>query len=345
MFTKLIHFVKMSWMLTWRMLVIGTILFAGRHNDILPWVAIGASAVLVFVFNKTLVTWPLIRLIGGRKVIIPADSWGDGVTTQQRPSRPTQNRGPVRPSRPTPNSGVVVNVGKLEYVQGATNPGRMTGFEPKVLEARPVPHFPLMLGKPGAGLHGATGMSKTNIDLGVKGEENFARALASVNQLARFSTIWSVPVPDQDRMVPGPYGTDIDCILSTESAIFLVDLKNYKSGDVRYHNKANLLLCDDGATGKQVGEVKTMSRNMEMATNVVRKHFPNANIVPVVVFMPTDKGEGVLDNVVWPGGIPAMNLTEFISVLQNQGDFNWSTPHGGAVARLGNLLPASVSKV
>lgn len=346
MFTKLIHFVKMSWMLTWRMLVIGTILFAGRHNDILPWVAIGASAISVFVFNKTLRTWPIFRLFGGRKVVIPADSWGDDNATSTRPQRSTPNRtrGP-RPSRPTPNNGVIVNVGQLEHVQGATNPGRMTGFEPKNLETQPVPHYPLMQGRPGAGLHGATGMSKTNIKLGVKGEENFARALASVNQLARFSTIWSVPVPDQDRFVPGPYGTDIDCILSTGSAIFLVDLKNYKSGDVRYHSTANKLLCDDGATGKQVGEVKTMSRNMEMATNAVRRHFPDANIVPVVVFMPTDKGEGVLDNVVWPGGIPAMNLTEFISVLQNQQDFNWSAPHGGAVARLGNLLPAGAYKV
>jgi len=344
MFTKLIHFLKMSWMLTWRLLVIGTVLFAGRHNDILPWFAIGASAILVFVFNKTLRTWPIARLLGGRKVLIPADSWGtDGNSAPRRPQAPrgtssTAGRGPGRPNVgtiPTPSG----------YLDTASANGRMTGFEPKAMESRAVPRLPVMMGAPGAGLHGATGMTQTNINLGVQGEENFAKALELSNQLARFSTIWSVPVPDQVQFAPGPYGTDIDCIISTGSAIFLVDLKNYKSGDVRYYSNGNKLYCDDVPTGMRVGEVKTMSRNMEMATNAVRHHFPQANIVPVVVFMPTDKGEGVIDNVVWPGGVPAMNLTEFLSVLSNQQDFDWNLPHAYATGRLGNLLRMGASKV
>jgi len=345
MFTKLIHFLKMSWMLTWRLLVIGTILFAGRHNDILPWFAIGASAVLVFGFNKTLRTWPLVRLIAGGKALMPANTWGEASSKPVRrtPTR-TPSRGPGRPNLGTP--GGIQRPSFVGHVGSATNNGRITGFEPKALESMGVPRSVSMTGAPGAGLHGAKGMSQTNIDLGVKGEENFAKALSLTGQIDRFKTVWSVPVPAQNSFVPGPYGTDIDCVLFTDSAIFLVDLKNYKSGDVRYFSHGNELFCEDGVTHKQVGEVKEMTRNMEMATNAVRNYFPHYNIVPVVVFMPTDKGEGVVDNVTWPGGITAMNLTEFLSVLANQRDFDWNaTPHAGAVGQFGQLLRMGASKV
>lgn len=338
MFTKLIHFAKMSWMLIWRLLLLDALFFAGRFDTQFLAAAVIGSFVSVFFFNRTLVTWPLIRLLRKRPAVIPADGF-DGAA-RPRPTRPSgYQRGPVKvkPQAPTvPTGGTLAT---------ASANGRITGFEPSALKARTVPATPSMIGVPGAGLHGATGMTQTNITLGVAGEENFAKALSATGQIGRFGTVWSVPVPDQDRFVPGPYGTDIDCVLATGSAIFLVDLKNYKSGDVRYHSSGNLLYCEDGATGKQVGEVKTMSRNMEMATNAVRRHFPSANIVPVVVFMPTDKGEGVLDNVVWPGGIPAMNLTEFLSVLANQQDFSWNLPHAGALGRMGNLLTMGASKV
>jgi len=344
MFTKLIHFLKMSWMLTWRLLVFGAIFLGSQHNDILLWVAIGTSAVLVFGFNKTLRTWPLIRLIAGGKAFLPANSWGEASRpVRQAPNR-TPRRGPGRPNLGTP--GGIQRPSIVGHVASATNNGRISGFEPKALESMAVPNSVSMTGAPGAGLHGAKGMSQTNIDLGVKGEENFAKALSLTGQLDRFKTVWSVPVPAQNSFVPGPYGTDIDCVLFTDSAIFLVDLKNYKSGDVRYFSHGEELFCEDGATHKQVGEVKVMTRNMEMATNAVRNYFPHYNIVPVVVFMPTDKGEGVLDNVTWPGGITAMNLTEFLSVLANQQSFDWNaTAHAGAVGQFGQLLRMGASKV
>ena len=344
MFTKLIHFVKMSWMLIWRLLLIDAIVFGGRSDTLLMAAALIGSFISIFVFNRTLVTFPLIRLLRKRPIVVPAD-----VHTET--ARPAQPRAP-RPVVTGTGRGTAAGRGPVKagptltgFVGSATRNGRITGFEPGALKAVPVPNLPNMIGKPGAGLHGAAGMTQTNITLGVAGEENFAKVLRMTNQLGRFNTVWSVPVPDQDSFVPSRYGTDIDCVLGTGSAIFLVDLKNYKSGDVRYYNVDNELYCEDVATGKQVGETKTMSRNMEMATNNVRRHFPGANIVPVVVFMPTDKGEGVLDNVVWPGGVPAMNLSDFLSVLANQQDFSWSLPHAGALGRMGNLLNMGATKV
>lgn len=337
MFTKLIHFAKMSWMLIWRLLLVNALVFHGGNDNLVFAVALIGSFISVFVFNRTLATFPLIRLFRKRPIVVPADGFGDEARpARPRPAATRPTRGPGKPTVGTPGLG---------SLSTASTNGRMTGFEPSTLKATPVPNVSTMVGRPGAGLQGAAGMTQTNIDLGVIGEENFAKALSITGQIRRFGTVWSVPVPDQDRFIPGPYGTDIDCVLATGSALFLIDLKNYKSGDVRYHSEGNELFCDDVATGKQVGDVKTMSRNMEMATNAVRRHFPGVNIVPVVVFMPTDKGEGVLDNVVWPGGVPAMNLTEFLSVLANQQNFDWNMPHAGALGRMGNLLTMGASKV
>jgi len=338
MFTKLIHFVKMSWMLIWRLLLLDAIVFRGSFDSVFIGAALIGSFVSVFVFNRTLTAWPLIRLFRKRPIIVPADGFGDDARpTQPRVQRPVATvSGPVKPNFGTPGTG---------SISTASRNGKITGFEPSALKLRSVPRYPTMTGEPGAGLHGATGMTQTNIQLGVAGEENFAKALAATGQLARFSSVWSVPVPDQDSFVPGPYGTDIDCVLATGSALFLIDLKNYKSGDVRYYSRGNQLYCEDVATGKQVGEPKTMTRNMEMATSAVKRHFPGVNIVPVVVFMPTDKGEGAIDNVVWPGGVPAMNLTDFLSVLANQQDFAHGLPQSGAASRMGNLLRMGASKV
>lgn len=334
MFTKLIHFAKMSWMLYWRLLVIGTIFFASRHNDIFPWVAIGIAAISVFVFNQTLLTWPVLRFFTGKRNLIPADSWGSNAETAPTKTPRSSNRRPGRPHVGTPG----ISTHAEQPLATATRNGRITGYEPRNLQSQPVPKAVTMYGVPGEGLHGASGMTQQNIGLGVQGEENFARALANTGDLQRFTSVWSVPVPDQNSFTPGPYGTDIDCVLGTGSAIFLIDLKNYKSGDVRYHARGNQLYCEDVPTGKQVGAPKTMSRNMEMATNAMKAHFPKANIVPVVVFMPTDKGEGLIDDVSWPGGVLAMNLSDFLNVLANQQNFDWKLPHSGVIGRISNLL-------
>jgi hypothetical protein len=322
---KVIHLLKMTWMFTWRLLIVSTLLFGSRYNDSVPLLAFGVAAVLVFGFNKTLLTWPLIRLFRGRSFIEPAGGFRARTPkrskpTKRRPTRPQVEQEPARPQ-----------------IGSATANGRITGFEPRALEVKPVPRFPTMYGVPGEGLDGAVNLSAENVKLGIKGERNFARALGVARKLGDYHTIWSVPVPDQVEFKPGPYGTDIDCILATGEAIFLIDLKNYKSGDVRYYNRGNQLYCEDVPTGKQVGEPKTMSRNMEMATSAVRKHCPNAEIWPVVVFMPTDKGEGVIDKVNWPGQVPAVNLSEFLEIISKQPKFEWSAPTGGSFARLTSL--------
>jgi len=336
MFSKIVNFIKMSWMFFWRLSIFSTLFFRSEYNNQVIWAALLISAVMVFGFNKTFVIFPIFKVLSKRPPLVPADGSGERPVVPHRPRAYPKKKSPTKTDTQTE---VIVNVGQLDYVRSATARGRITGFEPKTLDEMPLPHLPNMTGVPGEGLKKATEMDQQRINLGVQGEQNFAKAMHKASLLHRFSTIWSVPVPDQERFIPGPYDTDIDCILATKNSIYLIDLKNYKSGDVRYYAKTPLLLAEDIPTGKQVGEVKRMSRNMEMATNAMRYHFPEAKIVPVVIFMPTNKGEGIIDNVYWPGNVRAVNLAQFMAELSFEEDFTWDTAvYGGAFARMGNLL-------
>jgi hypothetical protein len=334
MFMKLIHLAKMTWMFTWRWLFIDAIIFKGGTDEKALLIGFLLAAVIIVVFNKTLLTWPLVRLVLRKRVIIPANSWGsDGAVPGESPKKASGPAfAPPKNFRSPELEGTTIT--------SAIEKGRITGYEPTTLETeRPkVPDTPHMTGAPGAGLHNASEMDEINIELGVRGEENFARALAKADLINRFETIWSVPVPDYEHFQLAHYQADIDCVLATNDTIYLVDLKNYKSGAVRYYHKEKNLYCEDTMTGQQVGAVKTMSVNMYNATNALRNHFPGVSFTPVVVFMPTDKGEGFIDNVLWPGGIPAMNLSQFLYKAKTEPDFSQDAPHAGAVRRIKSLL-------
>lgn len=320
MLNKIVNLLKMSFMFTWRFLLLSVLLFGGRYNSEAPLVGIVIAAVLVFGSNKAILTWPIIRLLSGKRVVIFADAWGsDG----KRTPRKTQVR---QPKTTTPKA---VKPTITEYVERATRNGVITGYEPRALESLPLPKTLNMHGEPGAALLEAEDLSEVNTQLGFIGEQNFAKALAKAGVLNRFETYWSVPVPDVESFQPGPYGTDIDCVLISRDAVYLIDLKNYKSGDVLYYSYENQLYCEDLATGKQVGRIKTMTRNMELAAKAYRNKFRDVPIYPVVVFMPTDKGEGFINNVRWPGNIPADTLSNFISVIAQQRDFEYQTPASG----------------
>jgi hypothetical protein len=329
MIAKFLHFLKMSWMLSWRLLFVDALVFRGGHDTQFLIAAVLFSGFMVFFLNKTLTAFPLIRLVMRKPVVV----WADGFSGDNEPrvvkSRPVTPKEKVELAKPEPEP--------VRYIKTATSNGYMTGFEPSALANVPIPSISMMDGVPGAGLSGDTGMDEGAVRLGIMGEENFARALSMTRLISRFQSVWSVPVPHERYFEIADYDADVDCVIASGTCIYLVDLKNYKSGNVRYYHKGNQLYCEDVATGSQVGEPKTMSRNMHSATAAMRHHFPNAVIKPVVVLMPTDKGEGIIDNVMWPGQIQAMNLSQFISQLQADRDFSYNLPHAGAMSRIARL--------
>lgn len=315
-------------MLSWRLLMVDAVIFRGGYDTKFLILAVLISGFMAFFLNKTITAFPLIRLIMRKPVIV----WADGFSNDNEP-RVVKSR----PATPREKAKLAEPVKVVQRVKTATTNGYMTGFEPSALASIPIPDFPTMDGVPGASLGEENEMDEAAVKLGIMGEQNFARALAVTRLIGRFGSVWSVPVPDPEVFEPAAYNADIDCVIATGTCIYLVDLKHYKSGNVRYYHNGNQLFCEDVATGALVGETKTMSQNMSTATRVMKHHFPKVVIKPVVVLMPTDKGEGIIDNVMWPGNIQAMNLTQFISQLQADRDFSYSTPQGGALSRISSL--------
>ncbi|MER0122949.1 nuclease-related domain-containing protein [Streptococcus sp. ZJ93] len=199
--------------------------------------------------------------------------------------------------------------------------GKSTGYEPYRLEKYNLQSHELMYGTPGQGLT-SSGFSSDAINLGQQGEVNFAKALQKRGLLDRLLTFWSV---HNLGLYQEKIDADVDCIVVSATTIWLIDLKFYASGDVTYRVIDDKLYTIDNQTEAYVGQPKKMSHNMANAHKrfqekfgVLTKYF---QLKSCVVLMPTNKGEGILDSVSWPGNIPAMNLREMLAVLEKEDQF------------------------
>lgn len=291
---------KMWWMFVWRLTVFCALADASR---ILPaGILISlVAAIALYVSGRSIRTWPILKFIF--KHINP-------IIVFEKKTKPSFDNTFLAHER---------------VIDQATQLGVMTGFEPRTLASRPIAYTPKMYGNPGAGL-ASSGFSNSSISLGQAGEVNFAKALSlqtarqGGSLLSSFETFWSVSMPSENEpwTPDSKFDTDIDSIILVGDTIYLVDLKNYSSGNVTYTTNGNYLLTRDNNTGILVGGPKQMSRNMAMAVDRFSKHFPTMKIEARVVLMPTDKGEGNINHVYWPGNIPAVTLRSFLAELSSK---------------------------
>ncbi|MGO3877346.1 nuclease-related domain-containing protein [Corynebacterium casei] len=222
-----------------------------------------------------------------------------------------KNLMPLKPLK-TESPGTIV---------AATKKGRMTGFEPHVLDGYEMPQSNMIHGSPGLGLASAK-FEVNAIKAGQIGEINFAKALSKQKLLTRFHTFWSLHMLGTDTYSKEEY--DVDCAIVTGDRVWLVDLKYYASGDVTYTSEDGIYLKTiDNETGAFIGAPKKMSRNMSMALERFRKRYKNYSypLEARVVLIPTKNGEGYINDVSWPGGIPLVTLTQFLSELSQESDF------------------------
>lgn len=195
--------------------------------------------------------------------------------------------------------------------------GRMTGFEPEALKGLHYPKGPKVHGVPGEGLDEA-GYSAKATQLGTQGEKLFSRALKTLGITKKVHSFWSVTNPDPERFAKTKYSRgDVDCVLAFGNTILLIDVKFYTSG------KGAWRMNDDGEsltfyaheTGEPFGEPRAMSHVMSQAHKTFQQRFRKARVLSLVVFMPTDRGEADLENITWPGGIMAVNFSDFIPII------------------------------
>lgn len=292
----MLQFLKLWWMGYWRLGLYFA--FVGFGDSSIPFFAsLVAAFILRFIKGLTIRTWPMIRLFKRENPVI---------NLRRRSSR-------FRPQTQTRTLSTADN----QYEAGA-----MTGYEPQRLDNVALRFARRMYGNPGAGLS-SSNFSDTSIELGQRGEVNFAKALSIALHrggspiIDTTDTLWSIAMPSKRSAYQKDweYKSDIDCIIVGADTIYLLDVKFYASGNVAYRTRGNFLECIDLETGLPAAASKTMSKNMEMAQDRFANHFPDMRVISRVVFMPTEKGAPQLDNVRWPGGIPAVGLMGILDEL------------------------------
>lgn len=309
------EFMKMTWMFFWRIGVLN-IMFGKMGFFTVLLVSLVIAGVIRFGAKKSIEKFPIFRLLTGKQVIIDLRKRKGTYSGGQRGTGSTS----LNPFQ------------NLPRIQSASSSGLMTGYEPKYLDNVPVPHksrFLRMRGVPGSGLDAAINkMGENNVRSGQLGETNFAKALSitdfnltkkatkvSDSLLGNVDSFWSVAMPSEHSATTpdSKFNTDIDCILVAGNNIILVDTKFYKSGDVTYNSYGNSVYCIDNKTGSLIGSPYKMSKNMEMALDRFKKHFPTMRVTAEVVLIPTNSGSPMINNVVWPGNIKAINVMSALS--------------------------------
>lgn len=293
---RLPAFLLTAWMIFWRALL--AVLFLSSFSTNFPTGlltnlsilgSLGIAAFLVYRRGEYTKPFPIFRRLFSR---------GDFTT-------------PIGSSKVRPSSGATPK----SWGSNNRRP-RQTGYEPQKIQGWAIPSGHNVFGTPGAGLSNS-GFNQTQVELGQKGEEAFAKVLGKTGLINNFDSFWSVAMPSRNTMTPDrKLSTDIDCILAFDNTILLVDTKYYKGGDVTYQSVGDRLHCFD-STGNLVSPPTRMTRNMEAAYDRMSTHFPNHQIYAFVVFIPTERGAPGLNNVVWPGNIPGVSLVDLISYLES----------------------------
>jgi len=282
----------------------------------------------------------------------------DGAT-RHRPSGPSQRqqRKQAEAAQAATRQTELDYAAKIErqqkWVEHATRPGFMTGYEPAALADVVLVRPPYMYGEPGAGLSGS-GFSASAVKRGQEGELNFAKSLAKAGLLYRFATFWSVQTPAADGPGTDPqFPTDIDCVLISGSRVWLLDMKNYTQGDVTWRSDTStdevgrqvpVVLAIDNVTGGQVGQERHASQQMMLAQERFQKRLDASGvksyaIVAAVVMMPRPEGMGIVPpNVTWPGGVQAAALPDVLGWLAAEPHFDPSTSDAVFVTRVLNTL-------
>lgn len=297
--------IKVWWMVFWRAAILEPVLM-GRATVWPFLIAVAVSLILVLAAGRTIKIFPIIRAIR-RENAFPV------INTDGNTPRSSQSH-PVTFSQP---GGGASTYPSTLAAGGRVSPGGNHEHSPRALEPLPEPSGQNMYGRPGRSLSAAQGISAANAQSGALGEKNFAKALAVEGLINRCVSLWSVKMPGKIGFTPDPVlNTDIDCILFYDNTILLLDMKLYTGGDITYFNSGGNLIRMNNKTGVTSGAPIPMSKNMQIAHERFMRLYPNYSVYAMVVFMPTDRGSATLNNVTWPGNVPAVNLDEMIDYLR-----------------------------
>jgi hypothetical protein len=341
---KFLEFLKLSWMLAWRVFLWCSMFMADWAGWLLSSTVVIAFVTTMF-FNRSMKTFPIIRFFINKTIVFDPrykqnkTPLGSGYTSRPRSRQgdysripPTYTPRPKVSPHSTPHP-VYVDDGHKPAVSSVKTPYDNKALDRVELD---LTAYQWMRGTPGVGLDAALTagkMTASAVSAGQAGEELLAKALSitdvnggvvtaeSSNQsiLDSVRSYWSVamPHPHYPHMKDPEMEADIDCILVTANTIILLDAKLYRGGNIIYRNGvAEQLVTYDKDTGKPFGRPYSMSRNMVLAHKRIAELYPKMKVRAMVVLTTPYTGEASVE-ASWVGGIPLFNMTQAMTVVAN----------------------------
>lgn len=363
---KFKQFLKVTWMGSWRVMT----LFIGSDRTAGVWwlraLIIGAifAALLVYVGNRTMRTFPIFKLLWNRWRIpgyrifpslgrnrlsekFSADKYK--IKTERRTTTPRRKRAPAtypETLAQNPNGWGYSNpvLRNPPAAKESKEIGYYTGYEPVMLRKVKPEKGRHTYGDPGSGLS-SSDFHEDQIRAGQMGETNFYKALAKEGLLDQVASFWSLGIFDEHLNKLDD--SDVDCVVFTNNTVFLIDLKMYKQGNLTYYNHGETIFSIDNVNGHQVGSVQTATGQMERARDNFKKAMRSSvwgldshNVRTYVVFLPTSRGIGLID-CQWPGQIEALPLPTVLAEIKEDveryGPYN-GRQHSYLLSKLQGLL-------
>ena len=148
-----LEFAKLWWMFIWRSAIVASLLSI-KPTVALLMLAFVIAGVVFFGFKKTFLVFPVVRFLLKKPFFVDVKT-KTGKTT----------------------GGKQAPGGSVKKQSATKAPGKITGWEPRVLDKLPEPThhvYPRMHGTPGHGLH-SSHFDNQSVKAGVAGEANFAK--------------------------------------------------------------------------------------------------------------------------------------------------------------------------
>lgn len=324
---------KMGWMFFWRLLVISFIVPTMDFNVLHGLLSFGAGFFIAHVLKFSITAFPLLSVFTRLSPIyrvgtkIKKDTKSKEEMEEIYASLHRMNEAKRKKNNATP-----------VYAQTSvkTKSGVHTGYEPSALASVALAHTPLMVGVPGHGLDDSTQtatMEAKNVSHGQLGEINLSKALAVTGRNGKLGvtdikhsllnsvhTYWSLSMPSEHNpaVADTKYSTDIDCVVVSGRKIVLIDAKLYRGGNVIYKaGDSGELVTVDAETGMVTGKPYRMGRNMSMALDRFKKHYPSMDVSAMVVLVTPESGEAARIDTTWEGGIPLHTTTSAMESIAN----------------------------
>lgn len=164
----------------------------------------------------------------------------------------------------------------------------------------------------------AKGLAKSNFDkkskfAGIEGEKKFLQELEK-SKITKDYDVWcSLKIPNSK------YRTDVDFAITNNKEIILIDVKMWQGG--KHYWSLNGIPFKGLSPMKKNGKIG-LSKNMQMAVEAYKKHFPEMTVSAKVVFVPTNNKKTPKPASVfflkWPGNINSIQMNDFIKSIKRK---------------------------